>query len=585
MKRILLLTVTLLLAGMTLSAAPAYPGKVVVTQPDGTRITLRIHGDEFGHWVTDEKGTVMVCEANGFWRPAPSTISQSAIQNHALTRRMATNLHRRAASKSQANFGSPRIPVLLVGFQEKPFLKRPEEFSAMLNQEGYSDNGAIGSVLDYFKENSFGKFTPSFEVFGPVQLPHPISYYGANTKEGDDIRPEMALVHAAYMLDDTIDFSCYDNDGNGIVDFILFYYAGYDEARGAPSTSIWSHAWSLSGSANARDSSFFDGVRINDYFCTAELHGTRDSVLCRIGTTCHEFSHTLGLPDFYDSNGYTNGQAAETYSFDLMCEGCYNDDSVCPPYLSAEEVMEVGWFPTIPALPEGEVSLPEINHPGAGAYSAYRMESSEPGEYFIFETRGGKRWDEPLPQGMLVYHVDRSSHPVAAYLTANRTWDANLVNAYSSHPCCYLVPADAPTSYSYYRGRMANVPFPGAKGVTGYNPSDWNGSLPSLTLTEIAYADGLTTFRTSNPYSLSKTGYSCIDDPKMGSYVAGESLVLKLIEGEGERKPASEILWSFDGEPVTGTSVLLPAGTHLIEAEFTTRSGSRKTVSLEVEVR
>lgn len=584
MKRILLLTITLLFAGMALSAAPAYPGKVVATQPDGTRITLRVYGDEFGHWVTNEAGSLMVCEADGFWRPAPSTISVSAIQNHALTRRMASNISRRAPG-TQANFGSPRIPVLLIGFEGKPFLKRPEDFSAMLNQEGYSDNGAVGSVLDYFRENSFGKFTPSFEVFGPVQLSHPISYYGTNTREGDDIRPEMALVHAAYMLDDTVDFSQYDNDGDGIVDFILFYYAGYDEARGAPSESIWSHAWSVTASASGRDSCTFDGVRINDYFCTAELHGIRDSVLCRIGTTCHEFSHTLGLPDFYDSNGYSSGQAAETYYYDLMCEGCYNADSTCPPYLNAEELMEVGWYPTIPALPEGEVSLPEINHPGAEAYSAYRLESSERGEYFLFETRGGKRWDEPLPPGMVVYHVDRSSHKVTGYLTASQTWYVNQVNAYSSHPCCYVVPAGNPASTSYYRGAMANIPFPGSKGVTEYSPSDWNGNVPSLSLTDISYAAGVTTFRTSNPYTLAKTGYSCIDDPKKGSYVAGESLVLKLIEGEGERKPASDILWSFDGEPVTGTSVRLPAGTHLIEAGFTTRSGSRKTVSLEVEVR
>ena len=46
-------------------ARPAYPWPVTVAQPDGTKIQIRIHGDEFGHYMTDLSGHAVTRSSDG----------------------------------------------------------------------------------------------------------------------------------------------------------------------------------------------------------------------------------------------------------------------------------------------------------------------------------------------------------------------------------------------------------------------------------------------------------------------------------------------------------------------------------------
>lgn len=517
MKKNLILGILLMLCTFSLLAGPAYPGRIVYTQPDGTTIGIHLHGDEFHHWATDDSGRILEQDADGFWRVSMGITSRQLEEGReaATLRRAAANQARQeyAAQHAASNFGSPKIPVILVGFggQNEGFSKTAEDFDAMLNSADYTANSAIGSVRTYFEENSHGQFTPEFDVLGPVNLTNAKSYYGKNTssQQGSDALPEMALVHAAQALDGTVDFSQYDNDGDGTVDFVLFYFSGYDEAQGGNTNCIWSHAWYLSSSSNARNQRTFDGVKLDRYFCTAELKGNSGSTMCSIGTTCHEFAHTLGLPDFYDADYETNGEAASMYSFDLMSSGNYNANSTIPPYFTAEELYEVGWMSAIPEMAtSGNVTLPAVNYPGATTYSAYMTKAAVNGEYFVYEVRGGQRWDAPLPQGMMVYHVDKSNNRVSGYVTAASTWNSNSVNNYSAHPCCYVVPAVNPTQTTLYSGSVSKFFFPGAGLVRSYSPTGWNGNSIGYQLTNIAYDEGnrVVTFHVSNTNALGISG-------------------------------------------------------------------------------
>ena len=501
MKKRFVLGILLMLCTLSLTAGPAYPGRIIYTQPDGTTIGIHLHGDEFGHWATDDAGRVLEQDADGFWRVSTGISSRTLeeLQEAASVRRAAVNQVRReyAAQHAASNFNSPKIPVILIGFSGngEGFSKSAEQFRDMLNAENYADNNAIGSVRTYFSENSLGQFTPQFDVLGPVTLSNRKSYYGANDSNGDDVLPEMALVHAAQALDNEVDFSEYDNDGDGKVDFVMFYFAGYDEAQGGDANCIWSHAWYLSSSDNAGNQRTFDNVQLDRYFCTAELKGNSGNTMCSIGTTCHEFAHTLGLPDFYDADYEKHGEAASMYAFDLMSSGNYNANSTTPPYFTAEELYEVGWLSAIPEMAaSGSVTLPAINYPGATAYSAFKTRADVEGEYFVYEVRGGDRWDEPLPTGMLVYHVDKSNNKVYSNVTAVRTWSSNSVNNYSAHPCCYVVPAVAPTQTSIYSGAASNFFFPGGAQVHSYQPTAWSGEDIGFQLTNIAYANHMVTF-------------------------------------------------------------------------------------------
>ena len=484
--------------GLAAGAVPAKPGPFPYTQPDGSVVMLERHGDEFLNWTTlYGSGQIVDLDANGFWRP--SQISP-ARREAARQRRMAANEQRsslrlaRSRSNSTMTQGSRHIPVFLVEFPDKEFsLEAPaESFSAMLNQPGYSENGGTGSVRDYFWDNSHGLFQPIFDVYGPVMLPHEMAYYGKDDKQqGSDQHPELALFDACVILADQVDFSIYDADGDGFVDMTLFYYAGYSQAEGAPKDAIWPHQWSVqySSSSEARNTKF-NGKRLGDYFCTAELKGTSGTAQCGIGPTCHEFSHSLGLPDFYDTDYEDNGECIALGYFSLMDGGCYLNDSRTPPYLNAEERILLGWMAEedMREISNGTVSFPSIQE-----NIAYKNYTNTEGEYFVYECRDGSGWDSYLPKGMVVYHADKSREHRVGSNTAYDLWDkwrsTNAINAYGKHPCFYIVPASDQGNLNY-SGPLNRWVFPGAGNVRTYAPKDWDGNPCGVSISDISYADG-----------------------------------------------------------------------------------------------
>ena len=87
--------------------------------------------------------------------------------------------------------------VILVEFPTQPFVtpNPAQQFSNLLNQKGYTDNGATGSAADYFEASTAGLFQPQFDVVGPYTLPYDYAYYGANVS-GNDGRPRDMIKHA-----------------------------------------------------------------------------------------------------------------------------------------------------------------------------------------------------------------------------------------------------------------------------------------------------------------------------------------------------------------------------------------------------
>ena len=481
-------------------AVPAKPGAFQYTQPDGSVVTLERHGDEFLRWTT-LYGTQRVVELDedGYWRP--SQISD-ARREAARLRREAVNGQRtgsrRARSRSSVSMthGSRHIPVFLVEFPDKPFsVEAPaDRFSALLNQPGYSENGGTGSVQDYFMDNSHGAFQPVFDVYGPVMLPHEMAYYGKDVNDWDQ-QPELALFDACVILADQVDFSIYDTDGDGFVDMTLFYYAGYSQAEGGPSDAIWPHQYTMqaSSSSEARNTQF-NGKKLGNYFCTSELKGYKGTNQCGIGTTCHEFSHSLGLPDFYDTDYEKNGESSGLTYFSLMDSGCYLNDGRTPPYLNAQERILLNWMTEedVLEIPNGTVSFPTVQE-----NIAYMSYTATDGEYFLYECRDGSGWDRYIPEGLLVYHADKSrDHQIGSY-TAYQLWNhwemTNIINAYGDHPCFYIVPAAAQNNL-HYNGSLNSWVFPGANKVKTFAPRDWDGNLCGVSLSDISYAEGKVSF-------------------------------------------------------------------------------------------
>ena len=496
-------------AAAVASAVPARPGTFKYTQPDGTVIELSRHGDEFFSWTTRvSDGQVMKLSKDGFYRPGTLNLAAREAGRRMraqMNESRAATIGRRTHNQDPMTHGKRHIPVLLVEFSDLGFkINDPvNSFDNLLNQEGYSANGATGSVRDFYYDNSRGEFEPVFDVFGPVTLSKTMSYYGQDNSEGtmDLGYAAYAVAEAAKMLDSQIDFSNYDYDNDGEVDMILMYYAGYNEAEYGPTESIWPHQWNVDALTKVK----LDGKLLSRYFCTSELRGGSGTNMCGIGTTCHEFGHSLGLPDFYDTDYEDNGICGALYDFSTMCSGSYNNNGRTPPYFNSEERIYLGWLldEDVPELPDGNVTLASVKDD-----YAYRSYTDTQGEYFLYECRDGSGWDAPLPKGMVVYHVDKSSRIVGGF-PAYKLWDdwnsSNAINAYGSHPCFYVVPSRDQSSL-YFGYDLKYAVFPGSSNVKTFSPVDWDGVITGTNLTNIAYSDGKVTFTSKTDVSRTLSG-------------------------------------------------------------------------------
>ena len=629
MKKIILLAA---FAAISISAiaVPARPFWRTVSQPDGSTVEVRVVGDEFGHVYVDRSGNALQRSSDGYLRPVNSTVVEGS-RRAAFARRKNVNARRmrQAVNRSARVSGTPHIPVVLVEFKDRKFKDgsiltkiypdTPEEaFNKLLNTPGYSYNGAQGSVNDFYVDNSNGVYSPVFDILGKVTLDNDMATYGGNdetTKQ--DQAPELALYEAVKSLNSTVDFSRYDLDSDGEIDMMLMYYAGDNEAEAGSDDTIWPHQWSVQNSILRDGNAYiadveFDGKKLGNYFCTSEASLTNiqydwtgnityDLTLCGIGTTCHEFAHSLGLPDFYDTDYEDNYICGGTYAYDTMCEGSYNNDGNTPPYFGAEELIMLGWIESLADLPfSGNVTIPALSRSGK---VAYKGASGTDGEYFVFECRSGEGWDKYIPDaGLIVYHVDKSKGKTLytykddsgrtfscnAYTLWNEWEQTNAINCVGTHPCYYIIPAACQnyeydhTQNSYYgQGNpteTTGLNYSGSSFAFGsgkyqsYTPVDWKGATMDYTLKNISFSNGSVSF---------KVGVDLCYITPAESYAAGGQFPLSLTGAPS----GATVVWYYDDVPVSGSSVTLTAGEHLVEARITTGKTSSRRIELKINVK
>lgn len=498
MKSYLLTIVMALFAMSVVIARPAYPGLLYATLEDGTHVAYHMVGDEFSHAYLTLDGRYIervadlqavanaatLSEDTELWRYVEAPLSSA--ENSPLKNSQARANRRPASDNPYTDFptiGEVRGLVLMVEYTDVEF--QPEHtqelFQRQLNEEGYSDYRATGSARDYFIAQSMGQFRPQFDVVGPCKLPHAMAYYGGNSMGGDKRPGEMVTDACRYAHDSLgIDFSQYDYDQNGDVDFVFVLYAGYGENYGASPNTIWPHMSTL------RDQRIYfdlDGVNVNLYACSCELNGRRGTELDGIGAVCHEFGHVLGLPDVYNTRNQGQVQLGQ---WDVMDSGSYNNDSRTPPSYTAFERVQLGWMELIELTdPVDSVFVPEITQSNI----AYRISTNEPDEFFTLENHQQVGWDAPQGgRGLMIIHVDYD----------RSLWDADAINA-SNHPHYDLIEADGTAGRTY---ETDLYPTPSNNRFTDYSTpasSTWRGKPLESGVTHITQHDnGTISFRFKN---------------------------------------------------------------------------------------
>lgn len=417
-------------------AAPAIPEPVVFTQKDGSTVTIRHFGDEHYHFaktldgvhvVGDGKGNYVYADAEG--KPSgfiardagdrtpaemeflktldqsevhskhkalnggrfPETLAPSVIKPRALLR----------ANKHINSFvtGDRYFPVMLVSTADYDAFDSAKVYKK-LNKKGYSDDGHVGSLRDYFIESSGGKFKPTFDVY-PIKLP----------KNFEDYSDEAKLVTSAIdMMVKRDDFKDRAKKYEEVCPFILMHPLTNEDAV-TYNDRYFTHQYSMRGLVNKVYSK--DGYNFDSFAFIAQKDETTGK-LNRLATIAHEFSHVMGLYDVYgvDEDGYAT---IGPLPFDLMALGTQNGGGRFPPTYSAFERESMGWM-LLEEFFLDSLLRPHMLEPLSKMH-AYSVTNPKDGdEYYIIEYRPAVGFDSKISEseysgikgknGVFVWYVD-----------------------------------------------------------------------------------------------------------------------------------------------------------------------------------
>ena len=460
----LLFTLAFAFVCLHISAVPAAPYPLDMIQPDGSTITVYLHGDEYYSYYTAVDGTPLRRMESGFFQKDSSVLLPAAEVRERFRKAQQTHL-----STTFPLTGSPRSLVVLMSFTDMPFAQTKADFSDLLNESGYSYNGATGSARDYFIASSDSLFSPIFDVYGPFEADHNMAYYGAEENGYHDKQPYMLIVEACQKAAAAgVNMQDYDTDGNGVLDNVFVFYAGNNQAEGGSENTIWPHRSDLTSMDIT-----VGGVRLASYACTSEYRGT-GTTRAPIGTFCHEFGHVLGLPDFYDTtyDHYTIG------NWDIMCSGSYNNQGRTPPTYASHERFYLNWLKPVQLTNPGEYFLQPLTESNSAyliAATPHNLVGSNPSpkEYFLLEYRAHTGWDSPsgsLPgTGMLVWHIDYSE----------AAWSNNTPNNGKQMLRMHLEEANGISWKDRSQGEdgKSSDPYPGTQNITSFTPKLHDGTV------------------------------------------------------------------------------------------------------------
>ncbi|MBO6253191.1 MAG: hypothetical protein J6O49_06005, partial [Bacteroidaceae bacterium] len=189
MKRISMILLLLVAMVGNSMAIPALRQKVTVTQPDGTTVTIMLHGDEWHHFTTTDDGYTLEKNKQGYYVYAqevddelrashvvahdqvdrtanevaflqkvkkyqtPKMSAHNAKMKDSITRHQQQTLNNRRAARYDYN--KFRGLVILVEWNDKGFSR--DDYSTIINDmvnkenyTGYDNEKFTGSVRDYF---------------------------------------------------------------------------------------------------------------------------------------------------------------------------------------------------------------------------------------------------------------------------------------------------------------------------------------------------------------------------------------------------------------------------------------------------
>jgi immune inhibitor A len=327
--------------------------------------------------------------------------------------------------------------------------------------------GSGNTVTGLYRSMSYGRMylTSVNRAVAWLRAPNSYSYYvGTNRGLGAYPQNSQGLMEWVVSKLDTVgvDFSKYDNNGDGYCDGIIITHSGTGAEFSGSMSHIWSHKWGI----NAKR---YDNVWVSAYSVQPEFWQIPGDMT--IGVYAHEIGHLFGLPDLYDVDGSSSGIGKRS----LMAGGSWNGFlGSTPAWLDAWCRVRLGWasvvdvtyrdFSNLPLLVPASTKSDTVLRVWASGYPSKRS--------ILIENRS----DVVPSPGVCVWFCDESQ-------TVNSKEWCYPAEVSGNVPIVRMIQLDAACDLERSRnqGDVGDPLFAGdSLGLDSLHPTLWYDGVPSL---------------------------------------------------------------------------------------------------------
>jgi M6 family metalloprotease-like protein len=309
--------------------------------------------------------------------------------------------------------GSPRVLTLLIAFSDMLGVTDPLVVDDRLYGDGEPSDFPYESLTGFYRRASYGEL----EITGSTLGWYTTDYPRSDVQESSLGR--QALIKEAFTHYDAEghDFSQYDNDGDGVIDYLVIVWTGVH--------GEWAEFWWGYQTSFRNDNFEVDGVRIGTYSWQWENYDWPGEFSPEV--VIHETGHALGLPDYYDYDDAI-GPKGGVGGLDQM-DSNWGDHNAFSKWV-------LGWLtPEIYNQDEHELLLAPSDSIPQAAVMMHGDAVSDPfAEYYLVQHRRRQGNDAQIPNdGLLIWHVD-----ARVDAAGNLLYD----NSYTEHKLLRLMEAD-----------------------------------------------------------------------------------------------------------------------------------------------
>ena len=275
--------------------------------------------------------------------------------------------------------GQVKVLALLIEFKDYKSALSASYYDSLLFKVGGTESYL--SLRDFYLQSSYNQLDITGNTLGWYTTAYPRS----NVTPEDSVGRENLIKEVLEYYDSQgHDFSQYDNDNDGKIDYFIVIWAGPIQGWG----SFW---WGYQESF--RDSYIIDGKELDLYSWQMESRSAQIVI--------HETGHALGLPDYYDYDN-TVGPNGGVGGIDMM-DGT-GDHNCFSKFL-------LDWItPAVFSTGNNSISLRASgNYPDAAIFMPDATVDNPFYEFFMIQNRYRTGNDDlwPLPgDGFLIWHVD-----------------------------------------------------------------------------------------------------------------------------------------------------------------------------------